>query len=47
MVDEGYAAKMRAANSRLQVVEVDAGHNIAGDNAAGFVEAVQAFLVKK
>ena len=41
------AAKMRAANSRLQVVELDAGHNIAGDNAAGFVEAVQAFLVKK
>jgi pimeloyl-ACP methyl ester carboxylesterase len=37
-------AKMRAANTRLQVAEVDAGHNIAGDNAAGFVAAVQAFL---
>ena len=40
------AAKMRGANSRLQVVEVDAGHNIAADNAAGFVAAVQEFLEK-
>jgi pimeloyl-ACP methyl ester carboxylesterase len=31
------AAKMKAANPRLQVMEVDAGHNIAGDNAAGFL----------
>ena len=38
------AAKMRAANARLQVVEVDAGHNIAGENPAGFVAAVKAFL---
>ena len=38
------AAKMRAANPRLQVVEVDAGHNIAGDNPAAFVAAVQKFL---
>jgi len=38
------AAKMRAANARLQVVEVDAGHNIAGDNPAAFVTAVKAFL---
>ena len=38
------AEKMRAANPRLQVVEVDAGHNIAGDNAAGFVAAVESFL---
>lgn len=38
------AAKMRAANARLQVVEVDAGHNIAGDNATGFIAVVQAFL---
>ena len=37
-------AKMRAANPRLSVVEVDAGHNIAGDNATDFVAAVQAFL---
>ncbi|HET7365317.1 MAG TPA: alpha/beta hydrolase [Burkholderiales bacterium] len=37
-------SKMRAANPRLEVVEVDGGHNIAGDNAAGFVAAVRAFL---
>ena len=38
------ADKMRAANARLRVVEVDAGHNIAGDNADGFIAAVQPFL---
>jgi pimeloyl-ACP methyl ester carboxylesterase len=36
--------KMKAVNPRLQVVEVDAGHNIAGENPKGFVAAVQAFL---
>lgn len=36
--------KMRAANARLDVVEVDAGHNIAGENPAGFVAAVREFL---
>ena len=36
--------KMKAANPRLQVVEVkDAGHNIAGDNPQGLVAAVQSF----
>jgi len=35
------AAKMKAANPRLEVVEVDAGHNIAGDNPEGFVQAVK------
>jgi pimeloyl-ACP methyl ester carboxylesterase len=40
------AAKMRAANSRLAVVEVDAGHNIAGENPDGFVAALQAFLAE-
>jgi hypothetical protein len=28
------------------VTEVDAGHNIAGENATGFVAALQAFLGK-
>ena len=41
------AAKMRAANARLQVVEVDAGHNIAGKNPQGFLKAVSAFLEEK
>src|SRR5687767_7313554 len=35
------AQKMRAANPRLQVAEVAAGHNIAGDNPQGFLSAVR------
>jgi pimeloyl-ACP methyl ester carboxylesterase len=38
------AAKMQAANPRLQVVEVDAGHNIAGENPKGFLQAMRSFL---
>lgn len=38
--------KMKAANARLELVEVDAGHNIAGDNPAGFVAALQPFLAR-
>jgi len=41
------AAKMQAANPRLQVVKVDAGHNIAGKNPQGFLKAVHAFLKDK
>jgi pimeloyl-ACP methyl ester carboxylesterase len=37
-------AKMQAANPRLQVVAVDAGHNIAADNPEGFLNAIRAFL---
>lgn len=37
-------AKMKAANPRLALVEVDAGHNIAGDNPQGFVAALRPFL---
>jgi pimeloyl-ACP methyl ester carboxylesterase len=37
-------AKMRAANPRVSVVEVDAGHNIAGDNPDGFLAALRPFL---
>ena len=36
--------KMKAANPRLQVVEVEAGHNIAGENPQGFLAALRAFL---
>jgi len=36
--------RMKAANSRLQVVEIDAGHNIAGENRKAFVESLKAFL---
>lgn len=36
--------KMKAANARLQVVEVDAGHNIAGDNQPAFLQALNNFL---
>ena len=37
-------AKMRAANPKLNVVEVDAGHNIAGENPGGFLAALRGFL---
>ncbi len=33
--------KMQAANSRLRVVEIDAGHNIAGENPQGFLAALK------
>ena len=36
--------KMTAANPRLQVVEVDAGHNIAGDNPADFLLQLNSFM---
>jgi esterase len=36
--------KMRAANPRLAIAEVEAGHNIAGDNAPGFLAALRPFL---
>ncbi len=38
------ADKMKAANSRLRVVEVDAGHNIAVENHAGFLAAINPFI---
>ena len=37
-------AKMQAANPRLQMVEVDAGHNIAVENPAGFLQQMNHFL---
>lgn len=39
-------AKMKAANPRIEVVEVDAGHNIAGENPQGFLAALRSFLSK-
>lgn len=36
--------KMKASNPRLRVVEVDAGHNIAIENPAGFLAAINAFI---
>ena len=36
--------KMKAANPRLQIAEVDAGHNIAGENPQGFLGALNPFL---
>lgn len=38
------AAKLEAANPRIRVAEVDAGHNVAGDNPQGFVAALAPFL---
>jgi pimeloyl-ACP methyl ester carboxylesterase len=37
-------AKMKAANPRLQVAEVEAGHNIAGENPAACIEALRGFF---
>jgi len=36
--------KLRAANPRVQLVELDGGHHIAGDNPAGLIAAVRPFL---
>lgn len=36
--------KMKAANPRLQVVEVDAGHHIAGDNPPAFLREIGSFM---
>jgi len=35
---------MKAANPRLSVVEVDAGHDIGGENPKGYLAAVRPFL---
>lgn len=37
-------AKMKAANPRLEVVEVDAGHDIAGENEAALVEVLRKWI---
>lgn len=37
-------AKMAAANSLVRVAEVDAGHNIAGENLPGFLAAIRPFI---
>lgn len=37
-------AKMKVANPRLSVVEVDAGHDIGGENPQGYLAAVRPFL---
>ena len=47
MYASGTMQKMKAANPRLQVVEVDAGHNIAGENLQGFLAAMNPFLEEK
>jgi pimeloyl-ACP methyl ester carboxylesterase len=36
--------KMKAANPRLQLAEVEAGHDIAGENPQGFLEALRPFI---
>ncbi len=38
------AQKMKGANPRLQVVEVDAGHDIAGENPGALIAALSPFL---
>ena len=36
--------KMRAANPRIELVEVEAGHNIPGENPAALAAAIRTFL---
>ncbi|MBI3514279.1 MAG: alpha/beta hydrolase [Proteobacteria bacterium] len=40
------APKMTAANARVTLVEVDAGHNVAEENRADFLSATRAFLAR-
>jgi pimeloyl-ACP methyl ester carboxylesterase len=37
-------ARVKAANPRISVVEVDGGHNVAGDNPQGFLAAIRPFI---
>jgi pimeloyl-ACP methyl ester carboxylesterase len=37
-------AQVKAANPAIQLVEVNAGHNVAGDNITGLVEALRPFI---
>jgi pimeloyl-ACP methyl ester carboxylesterase len=37
-------AKVKAATPRISVVEVDGGHNVAGDNPQGFLGAIRPFV---
>jgi pimeloyl-ACP methyl ester carboxylesterase len=39
-------AKMKAANPRLEVVEVDAGHDIAGDNEESLLQELRGWISK-
>lgn len=36
--------KMKTANPRLEAVEIDAGHNISGENPRGFLATIRTFL---
>lgn len=38
--------KMREANPRLRIAEVDAGHNIAGENPQGFLAELRPFVAE-
>jgi pimeloyl-ACP methyl ester carboxylesterase len=38
------APKLAAANPRIELLELDGGHNIAGDNPSGLIAAVRPFL---
>jgi len=38
--------KMRGANPRIELVEVEAGHNIPGENPAALAAAIRSFLTQ-
>jgi hypothetical protein len=37
-------AKVKAANPLVRAAEVDAGHNVAGENITGLVAALRGFV---
>jgi esterase len=41
------AIKMKACNPRASIVEVDAGHDVAGENLEGFLRETRAFLASQ
>lgn len=44
MFSEENAARMKQENDNLTLVELDTGHNVAGEDAAGLIREVRAFL---
>lgn len=44
MFAEETVARVKAANPRLQLIELETGHDVAGGDPAGFERAVRAFL---
>lgn len=44
MFDTGTLSKVRACNGRLEAIELEGGHDLAGDNPTGLVSSVRDFI---